>query len=122
MSTVLVVDDEQSFRSLLSEALQNAGHDPVLASNGAEALQIAQEHKEDIPLVVTDFTMPGMSGIELLRTLRDRRPDMRGILLTGHWIHPMPEDLNAIYLMKPCPISKFIATVNQLLGTSDTDK
>jgi CheY-like chemotaxis protein len=117
MSTVLVVDDEQSFRALLSEALESAGHQALLASNGTEALRIASEHAGEIPLVVTDFTMPGMSGIELLRTLRESRPTVKGILLTGHWIHPMPEDLNAIYLMKPCPISKFLATVNEQLAS-----
>lgn len=120
MSTVLVVDDEQSFRALLSEALQSAGHESLVAGNGAEALRLVSTYTGDIPLVVTDFTMPGMSGIELVRALQESRPNIKGILLTGHWIHPMPEDLNAVYLMKPCPISKFLMAVNEQLGDADS--
>ena len=122
MSTILVVDDEQSFRSLLSEALGSAGYSVLVASNGAEALEIAKEKDFQLPLVVTDFTMPGMSGIELLRTLRESRPEIKAVLLTGHWIHPVPEDINAVYLMKPCPVSKLVATVKQLLAGSSASE
>lgn len=119
MPTILVVDDEQSFRSLLNEALNRAGYTVLLATNGEEALAAAKE-PVDIPLVVTDFSMPGISGIDLVRLLREDRPNMKAILLSGHWLHPMPDDLDAVYLMKPTPLSKFLAVVKQLLGDSST--
>ncbi len=117
MSTILVVDDEPSFQVLLSEALSTAGHSVLVASNASDALELASKQAGELPLVVTDFTMPGMSGIELVRTLRSTRPAIKAILLTGQWIHPLPADLNAVYLMKPCPISKFLATVRELLDS-----
>jgi len=119
MPTILVVDDEQSFRTLLYEALTRAGYSVVLADNGQEALAKTAENISNIPLVVTDFSMPGISGIDLVRQLRQRRPDIKGILLTGHWIHPLPEDLDVLYLTKPCAISKFLASVKELLRESE---
>ena len=119
MATILIADDEQSFRSLLFEALQSAGHDVIVATNGEEALSLATAHTGDIPLIVTDFSMPGISGIELLREIRKSRPGIKAILLTGHWIHPLPQQLDVVYLMKPCPISKFLNAVRDLLGAGD---
>ena len=116
MPTILIVDDEQSFRILLAEALRGAGYSVLVASHGAEALDIFSGHSEEISLVVTDFTMPGISGIELVHRLRESRPEMKAILLTGHWLHPLPEDIDVVYLMKPCAISKFLTTVRQLLS------
>lgn len=116
MATILIVDDEQSFRSLLSEALQGAGHTVMVAMNGEQALSLATAHSQEIPLIVTDFSMPGISGIELLREIRKSRPAIKAVLLTGHWIHPLPEELDVVYLMKPCAISKFLNAVKDLLG------
>lgn len=116
MQTILIADDEQAFRSLLSEALQGAGYSVLVATNGQEALALATANPQEIPLVVTDFSMPGISGIELLRELRHSRPGIKAILLTGHWIHPLPEELDVVYLMKPCAISKFLRSVKDLVA------
>lgn len=122
MPTILIADDEQAFRSLLSEALKGAGYSVLISTNGQEALALATAHPEEIPLLVTDFSMPGISGIELLRELRKSRPAIKAILLTGHWIHPLPEELDVVYLMKPCAISKFLGAVKELVATVENNR
>lgn len=68
--TVLVVDDSATMRQLVAETLRAAGWPVVVAANGKEALLTADRHT--IVLVVTDWNMPEMNGLELVRSLRER--------------------------------------------------
>lgn len=68
MATILLVEDTASERELMSGYLQEAGHLVIDASNGNEALQKLESAEAD--LVLTDLVMPGMSGLELCRTLK----------------------------------------------------
>lgn len=67
-ATVLSVDDSASFRRLVSAALTRAGYRAIEAADGAEALAVAQSQHVD--LVLTDYNMPRMNGIELVQALR----------------------------------------------------
>jgi CheY-like chemotaxis protein len=71
MSTILVVDDDQSSRALLQEILSLAGHEVVQAEDGRQALERVEQGSID--LVITDRLMPCMGGLELLQALA-RRP------------------------------------------------
>ncbi len=68
--TVLVVDDSAVMRQMISTVLQDAGHRVMLASSGAQALGLAQGPGAPADLVLTDWTMPGMDGGELIARLR----------------------------------------------------
>jgi len=68
MAKILAVDDSASMRQMVSFTLKGAGHDVVEASDGTEALAIAQ--KQDMDLVLSDVNMPKMNGIELVTQLR----------------------------------------------------
>ena len=68
MAKILAVDDSASMRQMVSFTLKGAGHDVVGASDGTEALAIAQKHEMD--LVLSDVNMPKMNGIELVKNLR----------------------------------------------------
>lgn len=68
MALILVVDDSTTMRQMVSFTLTSAGHDVVEAADGNEAVQAASSNKFD--LVITDVNMPGMNGIDLVRTLR----------------------------------------------------
>lgn len=61
---VLVVDDETSVRTLLSEVLQGQGYEVVVASSGEEAVELAR--KSSFEIVITDMKMPGISGVEVI--------------------------------------------------------
>lgn len=81
--TVLVVDDEIHIVHVVAIKLRNNGYEVISADNGAEALELALKEKPDI--VVTDFQMPIMSGLELVEQLRqhDETKDVPVIMLTA---------------------------------------
>jgi two-component system chemotaxis response regulator CheY len=68
VASVLVVDDSKSMREMVSFTLRSAGHEPVEAEDGVDALEIAKKGLFD--LVLTDVNMPRMDGISLVRELR----------------------------------------------------
>jgi signal transduction histidine kinase/FixJ family two-component response regulator len=79
---LLIVDDEEGIRKVLSIALSDSGYTVFTAQNGEEALDIFR--RENPPIVLTDIKMPGMDGIDLLRTLKQESPDTEVIMITGH--------------------------------------
>jgi len=82
--TLLVVEDERSFRDLLRDGLQSRGYQVLLASNGVDALQVAERHNGPIHLLITDVIMPQMSGPELARSLTDVRGNIGVLYMSGY--------------------------------------
>jgi signal transduction histidine kinase len=80
---VLFVDDEASVRRLAGAALARAGHDPVLAASGEEALELLGSDQE-FNLLVTDLSMPGMTGIELAHEAQELRPGLPVLYVSGY--------------------------------------
>jgi two-component system NtrC family response regulator len=78
---ILVVDDEESLRRILQVQLENRGYETSLAKNGQDALAILTESPHD--LVLTDLRMPGLSGLELLKRIREHHQGTEVILLTA---------------------------------------
>lgn len=81
-SKILVVDDEQNLRKVLSALIKRLGYFPLEANNGFQALEHCR--KEQVCTVITDLRMPGMDGIQLLRTLNRDFPYLPVIILTAH--------------------------------------
>jgi two-component system response regulator PilR (NtrC family) len=81
MSNILIVDDEQSYRQLLTLVFENDGHSVRTAMNGREALDAIQTEPADI--IISDVKMPDMDGIELLRSVRESLPDLGVVLMTA---------------------------------------
>ncbi len=88
--TVLVVDDEELLRRLLSRVLADAGFGVVEAENGAAALETARRLKGGLGLVVTDIHMPVMDGLEFARALRPLQPTVPILFITGRDLPPGP--------------------------------
>ena len=82
MATILYVDDEPSVGLILEDTLEQAGHTPVGARNVPEALQVLA--RGDVDLVISDYRMPGLSGLEFLSLLRREGYDVPLIMLTGY--------------------------------------
>jgi CheY-like chemotaxis protein len=83
--TVLVVEDDADVRDLVLAQLEDLGYATLAAANGSEALQLLQEPKNRIDLLLTDVVMPGgMTGIELVRAARALRPELPAILTSGY--------------------------------------
>ncbi len=81
---ILVVDDEPSVAGFLRELLSVAGYEVVLAGDGAQALEIFRQQSGRFDLVITDQTMPNLTGAELARQLLALSPDLPVILCTGY--------------------------------------
>ncbi len=81
MAKILIVDDEQSYRQLLSLVFEGDGHTIRTAKNGKEALELLNEDPADV--VISDVRMPDMDGIALLREAREVLPDIGVVLMTA---------------------------------------
>jgi len=81
MSNILIVDDEQSYRQLLSLVFESDGNKIRTAMNGRQALDLLQEEPADV--IISDVKMPDMDGIEMLRAVRETLPDIGVILMTA---------------------------------------
>jgi CheY-like chemotaxis protein len=80
----MYVDDDEALVSLVEELLQTEGYRVSAFSNPIKALEAFRNSPASIDLVVTDFNMPGMSGIDLARALRALRPDIRIAIASGY--------------------------------------
>lgn len=81
MANILIVDDEQSYRQLLTLVFEEGGHAVRTAMNGRQALAALDEEPADV--IVSDVKMPDMDGIEMLRAVRETLPDIGVVLMTA---------------------------------------
>jgi two-component system cell cycle sensor histidine kinase/response regulator CckA len=82
--TILLVEDEEILRQLIKEALEMNGYKVLVARNAKEALAICEQNQEPIHLALTDVVMPQMSGRELAQRLRQLRPELKVIYMSGY--------------------------------------
>ncbi len=79
---ILLVDDEQDFVETLAERMENRGMEVSATTSASDGLKKATENSFDA--IILDLQMPEMDGLELLRILKEKKPDIQVILLTGH--------------------------------------
>ena len=114
MSLVLVADDEPAVLEVLSQVVEDLGHEVLRAQNGEDAFQLARLRRPQ--LVVTDHVMPQLSGAELCTRL-SRDPGLKAIpviLLSGVLEHTVPEA--HAFLRKPFEIDAFESLVREALA------
>lgn len=114
---ILCVDDEPDLLTILRLFLSAQGFEVIPAMNAVEALQLVKERRPD--LIITDCAMPGMSGLELCRALRERggTRDIPIILYSGMDIwedEPRPFDR---FVLKPAELDVFVRTIRALLAS-----
>ena len=119
--TILVVEDEMSVRKLAAEFLGSNGYRVLEAQDGAEALQVCEEHRAPIHLLMTDVVMPGMSGRELAVRLTGARPEMKVIYVSGYTDdaivqHGVREE-GTVFLQKPFSLDALARTVREALDS-----
>lgn len=113
-TVVLLVDDEPAVRNLFALALRREGYHVVEAGNGVEALEFAAQ-LDQIDLVVTDIVMPIMKGPEFAAKLREQRPDMKFIFVSGYLVSDDLGD-NAHMLAKPFMRQDLVKKVYDVVG------
>src|SRR3989337_2981858 len=82
--TVLLVEDDPSLRELAREFLESNGYRVLEAGDGAKAIELAEQHRGPIHLLLTDVIMPGMNGRQLAEHLASRYQEMRVIYTSGY--------------------------------------
>lgn len=122
--TLLLVEDEAQLRAMLTIVLVRAGYRVLEASGPVEALGLAEGFDGPIHLLVTDVVMPQMTGPVLAAELKDRRPEMLVLFMSGYTEDVMlrqgiiDEEIN--FLQKPLSASVLLRTVAQLMISHET--
>jgi len=117
--TILLVEDEEAVRAIVSKILQNKGYTVLEAHHGHEALRICKDHQGPIHLMVTDVIMPHMSGSELAERLTSLRPELRVLFMSGYpdnaIVHHGVLGAGTSFLQKPFTLSALEGKVRDLL-------
>ena len=117
---ILVADDETHILHVVSLKLRNAGFDVITAEDGEEALELAIEHGPD--LLITDFQMPYMTGLELCQKLKENEStaQLPAVMLTARGFSLSQADMDQTnisgVLSKPFSPREVLTKVNELLG------
>jgi len=115
---VLVVDDEDAVLRFVDRVLRDAGYRTVVANNGPEAIEVAKQ-AGPLGALVTDVMMPGMTGDELARMLRQTEPTLKVLYLTGYSDRLFKEKAmlwaDEAFLDKPCTVKGLREAVSLLI-------
>jgi len=118
--TILLVEDEEAVRSFAARALEGRGYTVLQAGTGAEALEVLEAHDGDVDLVVSDVVMPEMDGPTLLNKLRETRPELKVIFISGYAEEAFRKNLEGeesfAFLPKPFSLKQLAAAVKDMLG------
>ncbi len=121
---ILIVDDQKDIVRLLHATLQTLGHplDIIDAPSGEEALLEASHRKVD--LLVADYLLPGISGVELMRKIKARTPDLKVIFISGMTDRKSRQEMlgagGVAVFDKPIPLADFLDAVERSLGLVQT--
>ena len=120
-ATVLIVEDEDLVRIPGVRMLEKRGYVVHQAENGEDALEVLEDHGDEIDIIVSDVMMPEMDGPTLFRHVREARPDMPFIFASGHAEDAFSENLpeadaaSFVFMSKPYPLEQLVTTVKETL-------
>ena len=122
--TILIVDDEKNYPTILAEVIREEGFTPLTASSALEAIETI--NAKSVDLVLTDVMMPGMDGIELLNQIKKKNPDLPVITMTAHGsveraVEAMQKG-SYTYILKPFDNETLIAHITKALSIYDIVK
>jgi len=118
---VLIVDDEPCVAETLEAGLVSAGHQVLSASTGGEALQIvtlSAKKRKPVELLLTDLIIPGVNGLELIRSAGWLLPGLAAILITAYGVNNVRKEVMSLgscqYLEKPFNIAELTNVIDML--------
>ncbi len=120
--TILLVEDEESVLKMTRTMLQNLGYDVLAASTPAEALELSEQHRDSIDLLLTDVVMPQMNGKDLAKKLMGENPDLKCLFMSGYAADVMgkesslPEADRPFFIHKPFTVSELAKAVRKTIG------
>lgn len=121
MARILIIDDDETIRSVFKRFLDGKGHDVVVAADGRQGLRLVEEAPVD--LVITDIMMPETDGLEVVMAIRGKEADIPVIAISGG-MHAMPMDFLPMakkfgacdVLYKPVELDDLLGAVEKALG------
>jgi two-component system cell cycle sensor histidine kinase/response regulator CckA len=120
--TILLVEDEEAVRSFAARALRMRGYNVLEAGGGEEALEIVKSEAHTIHLIITDVVMPSMDGPTMVRHVKQLKPDLRVIFMSGYAEEAFrrndqsSEDIH--FLPKPFGLKQLAAKVKEVLSAA----
>ena len=119
--TVLVAEDQDVVRAIIRKTLQRHGYVVLEAAHPRDALAISRSGGQPIDLLLTDVVMPGMSGLELARTLHEERPSLQVLFTSGYTTHTLTEAGEAAegveFIQKPFTPHALLEKVRHVLDS-----
>jgi len=106
---ILLVDDDPNILEACQLILASHDFHAIPCSSGEEALQAFSTYQNEINLIITDYSMPKMNGIELIQSIRMRQPNIKAILISGNFDGEVPA--NVKLLRKPFPFDTLIESI-----------
>ena len=120
--TILLAEDDAALCLLAQETLEEHGYHVLVASDGVEALEAEDEYEGTIDLLVTDVVMPGLSGFDVAETMRQARPDVKVIFMSGYptrgKIQSVHIPADTPFLQKPFPPELLAKMVGEILAST----
>ena len=120
MTSILLVDDDEQFRSMLSESLRLAGYEVTEARDGREGIKLYRDHPGD--LIITDLIMPEKEGLETIQEFRRNYPEVKIIAISGGSRNGSVDYLKIAkafgalqVLAKPFPRQRILEVITQVL-------
>jgi CheY-like chemotaxis protein len=122
---ILLVEDEQMVRTMVSRILQKAGYRVLEAADGLSAIKMWAKHRPDIDLLFSDMVMPnGLTGLDLAKRFKSDRPELKVVITSGYSVDiahsGIPAGQDVSYLGKPYEGSHLTAFVRKCLRSEST--
>jgi len=117
--TVLLIDDEQYVLDVWSDYLTDNGFSVLTVDNGAEGVEMFRERKDDIDIVILDYIMPGMSGVEVLTQIKEIRENVKVIVASGYSKNGHAKEVMDVgldgFIQKPSTLSDMMKKIRSVL-------
>jgi len=117
-ATILLVDDNDDICEVTSMLLAKLGYQVIAAKSGAAAIAILEDKRSAVDLLMVDFAMPEMSGLQLTGKVRSRWPDLKVLIVTGYADDPAFQDRlgGEAVIKKPFTASQLRTTLTEILN------
>jgi len=115
---ILIVDDEKDQVKALSLSLRSNGYETATAESADQALTILDRQRKRVDLVITDFVMPGMNGLQLLRKIKTKYPSLPVVIMSAKGTDRLAEDTaqsgGEMFLYKPFLIEELVQGIHKI--------
>jgi two-component system cell cycle sensor histidine kinase/response regulator CckA len=119
--TILFAEDQLPLRRTIASLLQHLGYRVIEAADGHDAIALFHQHAGEISVALLDLTMPGPSGLEVARLIRQQSPNLPIILSSGYdeQAHQGDQATVTAFLQKPYPMAELERILQRLLSTPE---